>query len=105
MSSDAGLPRQDRPRLATFHACTPDHQLGLFGRVDIPTQTQSAILFFVRRRVSLFFLPRLFSHVPSASSDIPLLVPLSTLSEIQRSLLEMTYTHHHVSLVVAGYII
>ena len=83
MSSDTGLSRQDRSWLATFHACTPDHQLELFGCVDIPPQTQSAILLFVRRRVSLFFLRRLFSRIPLTFLGIPLLVPLSTPSEIQ----------------------
>ena len=64
MSSETRLSRQDRPWLATFHACKSDYQLGLFGRVDIPPQSLSALLLSVRRRVSLFFLPSIVLPYP-----------------------------------------
>jgi hypothetical protein len=44
VNSDTEIPREDRSRLATVCARTPDHQLGLRGRVDVPQATESTIL-------------------------------------------------------------
>ncbi len=55
VSSDIGLPREDRSRLATIRTRTPNHQLGLRRRLDIPSPAQDTLLLFVRRGVRLLF--------------------------------------------------
>ena len=48
VSSDIGLPREDRSQLATFRTRTPHHQLGLRRRLDIPSSAPDIILLSVR---------------------------------------------------------